>query len=43
MQCGFQNRNVVICCKEDIPAPPVDLVMQTTTKKYQPGDIVYTE
>ncbi|XP_070501542.1 serine protease persephone-like [Chironomus tepperi] len=43
VQCGFQNRNVIICCKEDIPPPPVDLVMQTTTKKHQPGDIVYTD
>lgn len=43
VQCGFQNRNVIICCKEDLPPIPGGLQMQTTTKKYQPGDIVYTE
>jgi hypothetical protein len=43
VQCGFQNRNVIICCKEDIPLPPVDLNLQATTKKPQAGDIVYTE
>lgn len=43
MQCGFQNRNVIICCKEDIGPAPSGLQMETTTKKYQPGDIVYTE